>query len=274
MRTTADVAFAQAEQLLESLQAGCRRRAARGACRLQPRTTRSAAGRRQRNGRASRRLGRCGAWRVQPGAGAGARAAPGSRAASSAADRARICGRRAARPEAQSLRDRAASRPARHCSRRWMQFDRREFRAQDALRSAARSRSEQRLVDQLPDWLARAAAARAPSRCRCNSAIASWSSRSKRAQFIAAAEAHYAELLRLVQDARVAGMPIELRLSQRVAALPGLLERFANAARLRGSSVAAGAAALGRAAVRSGDSPAGRFARARVSAARASRADD
>src|SRR4030095_9349346 len=65
-----------------------------------------------------------------------------------------------------------------------------------------------------------------------------------RAQFIAAAEPHYAELQRLVQGARVAGMAIELRVSQRVAALPGLLERLKT---LRDRSVAGlpqGAAAL------------------------------
>ncbi|MFL6548367.1 MAG: FHA domain-containing protein [Povalibacter sp.] len=47
-----------------------------------------------------------------------------------------------------------------------------------------------------------------------------------RAHFIAAAERHYAELVRLVQDARVAGLPIELSVSHRVAWLPGLVDRF------------------------------------------------
>lgn len=66
-----------------------------------------------------------------------------------------------------------------------------------------------------------------------------------RAQFIAAAEPLYAELQRLVQGARVAGMAIELRVSQRVAALPGLIERLKT---LRDCSIAIlprGAAALG-----------------------------
>jgi hypothetical protein len=48
----------------------------------------------------------------------------------------------------------------------------------------------------------------------------------ERAQVIAALEPHYVELLRLVQGARVAGMQIELRLSPRIAAFPGLLERL------------------------------------------------
>ena len=48
----------------------------------------------------------------------------------------------------------------------------------------------------------------------------------ERAQLIAAVERHYVELLRLVQGARVAGMQIELRLSPRIAAFPGLLDRL------------------------------------------------
>jgi hypothetical protein len=66
-----------------------------------------------------------------------------------------------------------------------------------------------------------------------------------REQFIAAAEQHYAELVRLVQDARVAGLPIELSVSHRVASLPGLVDRLRT---LRDCSLRVlprGAAALG-----------------------------
>jgi FHA domain len=67
----------------------------------------------------------------------------------------------------------------------------------------------------------------------------------ERAQLIAAAERHYAELQRLVQSARVAGMPIELRVSHRIASMPGLLDRLGA---LRDCSIQVlprGAAALG-----------------------------
>ena len=67
----------------------------------------------------------------------------------------------------------------------------------------------------------------------------------ERAQFIAAAEPHYGELLRLVQGSRVAGMPIELRVSHRVAALPGLLERLATLRDCAIQVLPRGAAALG-----------------------------
>jgi hypothetical protein len=85
--------------------------------------------------------------------------------------------------------------------------------------------SEQRLVDQLPAWL---------SDLQQNETVTlsfQFDDRElqlemDRAQLIAAAEPHYLELLRLVQGARVAGMPIVLRVSQRVAAMPGLLDRL------------------------------------------------
>lgn len=85
--------------------------------------------------------------------------------------------------------------------------------------------NEQRLLDELPLWL--------DTLQREDRVVLSMSFGERaleveleRAQFIAAAEPHYAELQRLVQSARVAGMPIELRVSQRVAAMPGLLDRF------------------------------------------------
>lgn len=67
----------------------------------------------------------------------------------------------------------------------------------------------------------------------------------ERDQFIAAADKHYAALVKLVQDARVAGMPIELRVSQRVAALPGLVDRLASLRDCELRALPQGAAALG-----------------------------
>ena len=147
-------------------------------------------------------------------------------------------GRRSRRSEAQPLRDRAAPRRARHLQQTWMQFIAENFVRKTRFDPLHDASSEQRLVDQLPAWLAQLqesehrqrvdAVRRAPLEIEID-----------RAQFIAAAEPHYAELLRLVQDARVAGMPIELRVSQRVAALPGLLERLST---LRDCGIAGAAA--------------------------------
>jgi FHA domain len=67
----------------------------------------------------------------------------------------------------------------------------------------------------------------------------------ERAQFIAAAEQHYTELLRLVQGARVAGLPIELRVSQHLAALPGLLDRLGSLRDCAIQVLPRGAAAFG-----------------------------
>lgn len=92
----------------------------------------------------------------------------------------------------------------------------------DPLHEAA---SEQRLVDQLPAWLSELQQAETVT-LAFQFGERELQLEMERAQLIAAAEPHYLELLRLVQSARVAGMPIELRLSQRVAALPGLLDRL------------------------------------------------
>jgi hypothetical protein len=92
----------------------------------------------------------------------------------------------------------------------------------DPLHEAA---NEQRLFDQLPGWLDTLAR---DERITLSMGFGErpLEVELERAQFVAAAERHYAELQRLVQGARIAGMPIELRVSQRVAALPGLLDRF------------------------------------------------
>ena len=67
----------------------------------------------------------------------------------------------------------------------------------------------------------------------------------ERAQVIAALEPHYVELLRLVQSARVAGMQIQLRLTPRIAAFPGLVERFGTLRDCELQLLPRGAAALG-----------------------------
>jgi hypothetical protein len=92
----------------------------------------------------------------------------------------------------------------------------------DPLHDAA---TEQRLVDQLPAWLGELQQAETIT-LSFQFGERELQLELERTQLIEAAELHYAELLRLVQGARVAGMPIELRVSQRVAAMPGLLDRF------------------------------------------------
>ncbi len=111
----------------------------------------------------------------------------------------------------------------------------------DPLHDAA---SEQRLLNQLPQWLAQLA-----DQEMLNLSL-QFGDRPleielSRAQFVAAAEAHYAELLKLVQDARVAGLPIELRISQRVAAMPGLAARLSTLRDCVVRVLPQGAAALG-----------------------------
>jgi hypothetical protein len=104
--------------------------------------------------------------------------------------------------------------------------------------------TEQRLVDQLPTWL---------GQLRDQEQIAismQFGDRPleieiERAQLIAAVERHYVELLRLVQGARVAGMQIELRLSSRIAAFPGLVDRLATLRDCEIRQLPSGAAAFG-----------------------------
>lgn len=85
--------------------------------------------------------------------------------------------------------------------------------------------SEQRLMDQLPAWLSELQQA-ATITLSFQFGERELQLEMEREQLIAAAEPHYVELLRLVQGARVAGMAIELRVSQRVASMPGLLDRL------------------------------------------------
>lgn len=104
--------------------------------------------------------------------------------------------------------------------------------------------NEQRLLDSLPGWLQQL-----DERTEVTMSL-QFNDRAleveiERDQVIAAAEPHYSELQRLVQDARVAGMPIELRLSHRVAQLPGLMQRLQALRDCEVRVLPAGAAALG-----------------------------
>lgn len=126
----------------------------------------------------------------------------------------------------------------------WMKFVAESFIQKtrfDPLHDAA---NEQRLLDQLPQWLEQFA-----TQATVTIALQFGDRRMEieveRAQFIAAADQHYLELLRLVQGARVAGLPIALRTSHRVAALPGLLDQFAALRDCDVLSLPKGAAALG-----------------------------
>jgi hypothetical protein len=111
----------------------------------------------------------------------------------------------------------------------------------DPLHDAA---SEQRLANQLTQWLAQLAG-RETLNVSMEFGDRPLEIELVRAQFIAAAEPHYAELLRLVHDARVAGLPIGLSVSQRVAAMPGLVERLSTLRDCTLNVLPRGAAALG-----------------------------
>lgn len=104
--------------------------------------------------------------------------------------------------------------------------------------------SEQRLLDALPGWL---------GQLREQSLLGmklTFDGRDheielEREQFIASAATHYTEFVNLVQAARVAGMPIELRISGQIAVLPGLLERLQSLRDCKVTVLPAGAAAIG-----------------------------
>ena len=107
----------------------------------------------------------------------------------------------------------------------WMQFIAENFVRKTRFDPLHDASTEQRLVDQLPEWL-RQLGEQERITLPMQFGDRPLEVELERAQFIAAVEPHYAELQRLVQGARVAGMPIELRVSQRIAALPGLLDRL------------------------------------------------
>jgi FHA domain len=111
----------------------------------------------------------------------------------------------------------------------------------DPLHDAA---TEQRLVDALPAWLGEL---REQERIAVSMQFGDrpLEIEIEREQMIAAIEPHYAELQRLVQGARVAGMQIELRLAPRITAFPGLLERLSTLRDCEVRLLPHGAAALG-----------------------------
>jgi len=126
----------------------------------------------------------------------------------------------------------------------WMQFIAAQFVRKTRFDPLHEAASEQRLFDELPRWLA------ALSHQERIILDMQFGERSleielEKVQFIEAAQPHYAEIQRLVQGARIAGWPIELHVSQRVAALPGLLERFMELRDCQVQILPAGAAALG-----------------------------
>jgi FHA domain len=127
---------------------------------------------------------------------------------------------------------------------RWVEFIADTFIRKTRFDPLHDASNEQELVDQLPRWMSQL---QERERVNISMALADRTPEIElvREDFIAAAQVHYAELLRLVQGARVAGLPIELRVSQRIAALPGLLQRLST---LRDCSIKVlprGAAALG-----------------------------
>jgi pSer/pThr/pTyr-binding forkhead associated (FHA) protein len=126
----------------------------------------------------------------------------------------------------------------------WVQFIAEAFVRKTRFDPLHDAGTEQRLVDQLPQWLDEL------QRADQTTLAMQFNERPleieiEREQLIAAAEPHYAELMRLVQGARVAGLPIELRISPRIAALPGLLERFGTLRDCTIQILPPGAAALG-----------------------------
>jgi hypothetical protein len=108
----------------------------------------------------------------------------------------------------------------------WLQMIAEQFVRKTRFDPLHDASSEQRLIDQLPEWLQHL---NDHQQLTITMQLGErvLEIEVERSDFIAAAEKHYAELQRLVQESRVAGMPIELRLSHRIAALPGLLDRLA-----------------------------------------------
>jgi hypothetical protein len=108
----------------------------------------------------------------------------------------------------------------------WLQMIAEQFVRKTRFDPLHDASSEQRLLDQLPEWLqVLPDNPQLPITMQLGERLLEIEV--ERSEFIATAEKHYAELQRLVQESRVAGMPIELRLSHRVASMPGLLDRLA-----------------------------------------------
>ena len=126
----------------------------------------------------------------------------------------------------------------------WMHFIAEHFVRKTRFDPLHEAANEQRLLDLLPSWLETLEQEERVV-LSMNFEERTLEVELERAQFVTAAERHYAELQQLVQGARVAGMPIELRVSQRVARLPGLLDRFRALRDCEVQVLERGAAALG-----------------------------
>lgn len=126
----------------------------------------------------------------------------------------------------------------------WMQMVAETFVRKTRFDPLHDANMEQRLADQLPEWLEKLGT-ESPIQLQMQFRDSALQVELEREAFIKAAEKHYAELLKLVQDARVAGMPIELRVSHRVAALPGLVERLSSLRDCELKALPLGATAIG-----------------------------
>lgn len=126
----------------------------------------------------------------------------------------------------------------------WMQFIAEQFVRKTRFDPLHEASAEQRLFDQLPGWLDSLKGSESIT-LPMQFGDRQLEIELTREQFEGAVDAHYRELLQLVQGARVAGMPIELRVSERVAALPGLLDRFNTLRECLVQVLPSGAAALG-----------------------------
>jgi hypothetical protein len=126
----------------------------------------------------------------------------------------------------------------------WMTLIGEEFVRRTRFDPLHEASSEQRLFDQLPQWLTRLQT-ESPLTLTMQFADRALEIELTHERFVAAAQAHYADLVSLVQNARTAGVAIELRLSHRVAALPGLRERFEALRDCTVQVLPQGAAALG-----------------------------
>ncbi len=126
----------------------------------------------------------------------------------------------------------------------WMTLIAEEFVRKTRFDPLHEAASEQRLFDLLPGWLERLHG-ESPLTLPMQFGDRALEIELTREQVVAAADAHYAELVALVQNARVAGVAIDLRLSHRIAALPGLRERFESLRDCTVRVLPQGAAALG-----------------------------
>jgi hypothetical protein len=126
----------------------------------------------------------------------------------------------------------------------WMTLIAEEFVCKTRFDPLHEATSEQRLVDQLPHWLSQLDT-QSPLTLTMNFAERALEIELTRERFIEAAEPHYAQLISLVQNARAAGVAIDLRLSHRIAELPGLRERFEALRDCTVQVLPRGAAALG-----------------------------